>query len=257
MSDEASEPISVNLSQANIESWASIETRVAKLRASVTQKLQDQDVKPDQIAYEVELGCLYDGSDTILQVPYSRSVVDDFIAAHLRETSFSMPRNVLGASVRVRGTGKTTNFTPKGYSDELAMVEAQGTGDLPQTADFTSAYFDFASGGKRVRTPVYSLNDISRGSRIPGPAIVADQTQTIVVEPGCVAFVLSEHVIIRVGKDNVGGADKLEFDGGPKTADPIMLAVFGNRFMSIAEQMGHTLQRTSISVSIKVKGVSK
>ncbi|KAK7464733.1 hypothetical protein VKT23_005939 [Stygiomarasmius scandens] len=251
---EASEPMTVNLSKATSGTWSAVESRIEKLRTEVQQQLQDQDVKLEQITYEIELGCAYDGSDTAFQITYSGpSVVEDFIAVHLRETSFSMPRDVLGVSVRVRGTGKTVNFIPVGFTDELAAAEfAWDSGkDMPSSTEFefVSAYFEFGYGGRRVQTPVYILGSVLSGSRIPGPAIIADKTQTIVVEPGCVAFVLSEHVVIRVGNDNELAEAKPDIS--IEVADPIMLAVFGNRFMSIAEQMGHTLQRTSISVSIK------
>ncbi|KAF5362841.1 hypothetical protein D9758_007079 [Tetrapyrgos nigripes] len=249
---EVSEPTTVNLSKGNNATWSTIQERIEKLRAQVSKNLQEQDV--EQVTYHVELGCAYDGSDTVLQIPYhGPSVVEDFIAAHLQETSFSMPRDVLGVSVRVRGTGKTVDFTPIGFGDELAAAESAWANGKdvpsPKEAELVSAYFDFTSGGKRVQTLVYALGSVPHGSRIPGPAIIADNTQTIVIEPGCVAFVLSEHVVIRVGNEESSVIKDSEVD--IQVADPIMLAVFGNRFMSIAEQMGHTLERTSISVSIK------
>jgi 5-oxoprolinase (ATP-hydrolysing) len=94
-------------------------------------------------------------------------------------------------------------------------------------------------------TPIYLLEKLSPGAKIFGPAMIIDQTQTIVVKPGSEARILTAHVIIDVGS--------VPRDTTPsdKTVDPIQLSIFGHRFMSIAEQMGRTLQKTSISLNIK------
>lgn len=90
-------------------------------------------------------------------------------------------------------------------------------------------------------------------------------TQTIVVEPECVARILKKHVIIDVeaGCDTTTSANGQAnghanihvngdgHDDSELTPDPVALAVFANRFMSIAEQMGVLFERTSISLSIK------
>ncbi|KIY50075.1 hypothetical protein FISHEDRAFT_72121 [Fistulina hepatica ATCC 64428] len=270
LTGEALAPISVNLSMMSAQEgtspeWAVLDARVWALTENVRRQLADQDVADGDMSFEVTIGCLYDGSDTVLQIPYGLStsgtcaLLDAFVATHLRETSFSMPRSVLASSVHVRGTGKSFDFTPKGFSEELAVaMSAMPEVAPPAASQFSDAYFEFSDGtGRRVPTPVYALGDVPRGSRIVGPAIIADRTQTIVVEPRCEAWVLEQHVIIRIDvvSDVSEGAAGIEAVKPTKeteiVANPIMLAVFGNRFMSIAEQMGHTLQRTSISVSIK------
>ncbi|KAF9267980.1 hypothetical protein L218DRAFT_854857 [Marasmius fiardii PR-910] len=65
---------------------------------------------------------------------------------------------------------------------------------------------------------------------------------------GCHAKILHERVIIRVGKNDPSNNGN-SLDILSTADDPMLLAVFGNRFMSIAEQMGYTLQPISISVS--------
>jgi 5-oxoprolinase (ATP-hydrolysing) len=84
------------------------------------------------------------------------------------------------------------------------------------------------------------------GHRIAGPALVIEGHQTIVVEPGWQAEITAKnHVLLRrVGKKRRQAALGTE-------ADPVMLEVFNNLFMSIAEQMGVTLQNTAYSVNIK------
>ncbi|ESK93976.1 protein isoform a [Moniliophthora roreri MCA 2997] len=247
---ESAGPFFVNLSTSEANDIrVKVENRVFELQEDVCHKLAEQDVRDGDTDYEITVGCSYDRSDTVLQIPFSRSIKADFIAEHLRETSFSMPRDVLINSIRVRGTGRRYNYAANGFADGLAALESslKKTEDIPSC--YQNAYFESEMGGRRVQTPVFTLSDTLCGSEIPGPAIIADKTQAIVVEPDCVAKVLSQHVVIRIGTNQT--SNKNNINEAPLVADPIMLAVFGNRFMSIAEQMGHTLQRTSISVSIK------
>jgi 5-oxoprolinase (ATP-hydrolysing) len=82
------------------------------------------------------------------------------------------------------------------------------------------------------------------GHRLTGPAIVMDSLSTVLVEPGCTAEITGGGDIrIAVGAT---GAQRI----GPEL-DTIQLSIFSHRFMSIAEQMGRILQRTSISTNIK------
>lgn len=96
-------------------------------------------------------------------------------------------------------------------------------------------------------TKVYEIDQLQPGVAISGPATIIDDTQTIVVRPGAVAKVLSSHIVI----DMLDAPTKSTSELDTNVADPIKLSVFSHRFMSIAEQMGLTLQKTSISLNIK------
>lgn len=101
----------------------------------------------------------------------------------------------------------------------------------------------FKHGGSH-KANVYQLQNLSRGSLIAGPAIIIDNTQTIVVTPGSTARVLSNHIVLDVAAPPARNSDA-------KTVDPVQLSLFGHRFMSIAEQMGRALHKTSVSLNIK------
>jgi len=108
--------------------------------------------------------------------------------------------------------------------------------DLQQNVYFKRTQF--------TPTPVYVLKHIRPGSLVMGPAIIIDDTQTLVVTPDAQARVLDSHVLIDIlssGNEDVSS----------EVIDPATLSVFGHRFMSIAEQMGRTLQKTSVSLNIK------
>jgi 5-oxoprolinase (ATP-hydrolysing) len=142
---------------------------------------------------------------------------------------------------------------------ESVMVEALGArGDALDFASATPARAPDESPVKPVDSarvfidsqwcdvPVYQRDRLARGVSIQGPAIIAESTATTVVEAGWTArmsarddLILERHVP-RPTRQAIG-----------TDADPVMLEIFNNLFMSIAEQMGYRLQNTAHSVNIK------
>ncbi|MEC9019205.1 MAG: hydantoinase B/oxoprolinase family protein, partial [Nitrospinota bacterium] len=93
-------------------------------------------------------------------------------------------------------------------------------------------------------TPVYKGEFLGAGDMLLGPAIILQETSTILIEPDCKAKVNNYGDIeIEVGQ--------LKEKSKSVNLDPVQLALFGSRFMSIAEQMGRVLQRTAVSINIK------
>ncbi|WVQ73617.1 hypothetical protein IAR50_003197 [Cryptococcus sp. DSM 104548] len=249
LTSEASTPVTGEVTDdfELSDAYTSIAARIAELRADAAKQLVEQGVKNQDISFSVTFRVHYDGADTIFDLPPSDTLKADFLAAHLRETSFNLQRKVRLAGLRVSATGQSFKATPKDFGDELARAEASPVLYSLAPNSIQEAYFDSCGAVKKYDTPVFLLRDIQRGSTIHGPVIIVDSTQTIVVEPSARAIILSDHVILKLSKQEptaISGNNSF-------VVDPIMLGVFASRFMSIAEQMGHTLQRTSISVSIK------
>ncbi len=97
--------------------------------------------------------------------------------------------------------------------------------------------------GHWCEVPIYCLEQLAHRAQVAGPAIIIQDTATIVVEPNCCAKLNDQgDVVIDVETAVINMTTDL---------DPIQLALFSHRFMSIAEQMGYTLQRTAISTNIK------
>lgn len=97
-------------------------------------------------------------------------------------------------------------------------------------------------------TTVYKVGNVPAGAEVSGPAIIIDDTQTILVVPGAVARFLSSHIVIDM-PSSPSSIDSAEVT--TSVVDPVKLSVFSHRFMSIAEQMGLALRKTSISLNIK------
>ena len=104
----------------------------------------------------------------------------------------------------------------------------------------------FFSGGCWHDAEVFLRADLAAGHRLTGPAIVIEPNQTIVVEDGWAATLTpKDHLVL----ERVTALPQRVAVG--TLADPVMLEIFNGRFMSIAEQMGVTLQNTAYSVNIK------
>src|SRR5262249_9127326 len=102
------------------------------------------------------------------------------------------------------------------------------------------------SGGRWHEAPLYRRESLGAGQRIDGPAIIAEANATTVVEPEWQASVTElNSLILERAKERKGAV------AVGNTVDPVMLEIFNNLFMSIAEQMGLRLQNTAYSVNIK------
>ncbi|GME28214.1 5-oxoprolinase (atp-hydrolysing) [Neofusicoccum parvum] len=238
---EAQEPSSGVFDEAAMET---IKDRIATLKKKVTTELISDGITPDRITYEVYLNLRYKGTDNLLMIlePSSGDFASEFRTQHKREFSFNIPgRAILCEDIRVRGIGKSLSIPAEAPQAELKSTSTTAVSKENQN-DETTVYF--ANGGHH-KTPVFFLGDLAAGSQISGPAMIIDATQTIVVEPSATATILSKHVVLHVpsaGKKDSEAAEAI---------DPIRLSIFGHRFMSIAEQMGRTFQKTSVSTNIK------
>ncbi|MFV1875587.1 hydantoinase B/oxoprolinase family protein [Nioella sp.] len=135
---------------------------------------------------------------------------------------------------------------------DLLTAEAVGeTGEavtLPETADAPAEQDSarmYCEGGWRD-VPLIDRATLRAGDTLSGPAIIVDPTGTNVVEPGWQAEGLAGGALVL---RRVVALDRQEAIG--TSVDPVMLEVFNNLFMSIADQMGATLANTAYSVNIK------
>ncbi|KAJ1964190.1 hypothetical protein IWQ62_003003 [Dispira parvispora] len=215
-------------------------------------------------------------------------VIHSFESNYQREFGFSFPeRTIIVDDIRIRGVGRQSigHDDPTPYK-ELQRLPRQhlasnfltnGTQEprMNKIDRMVSVYFETG----RVDTPVFLLSRLNPGDTILGPAVIADATFTAVVEPGWQVVVTSQHLVMTVTTEElpVPTLETLQVTQPTETAktdqdhsteshanlvdpkanieaipcDPIQLAVFSHRFMSIAEQMGRTLQKTAISTNIK------
>jgi 5-oxoprolinase (ATP-hydrolysing) len=159
-----------------------------------------------------------------------------FEAAHRQRFGFvAVERKLVVEAVAVEVIGATEEV-----ADPERAVAAAATEAAPRSASRCT------SGTARRDTPVYDRDALLPGQKIDGPAIDREATATTVVEPGWQAELTRRgHLVLT----RVEARPKSEAVG--TEADPVMLEVFNNLYMSIAEQMGATLANTAYSVNIK------
>ncbi len=179
----------------------------------------------------------YEGTDSTLVVDEGPvgAVEAAFAAAHRQRYGFLMPgKAIIVEAVAVEIVGHT----------ETADDALHPTTDA--SAPAADARTKMYSDGATHDTPVYRRERLLPGMDVLGPAIVADANATTVVEPGWRAEVtVHDHLVLR----RVVALNRASAVG--TKVDPVMLEVFNNLFMSIAEQMGVALQNTAYSVNIK------
>lgn len=232
LTSEASSPFAADIVPdfGSTKIYGDLVQRIQALKVEAQRQLVDQGVQADLIEFSVTVSMHYDGSDTVLQIPFGLNLETDFTSAHLRETSFSMGRGVKIANLRVYAVGKTMSVQTEVFAPALKEAARQIVVPIPSESTAYS-YFEVDGSVTRYQTPVYTLSNVPIGSHIKGPAIIVDSTQTIVVEPYAKAICLNEHVILQI--DNTRTSSVMT--SNTLTVDPIELAVFANRFMSIAE----------------------
>ncbi|KAK4219113.1 5-oxoprolinase [Rhypophila decipiens] len=227
-------------------------SKMESLKAKSRQALRDQGFEDDQIVFEEYLNMRYRGTESALMIikPDKEEFGNDwdfgqaFVKHHRYEFGFTLDdRDIIVDDVRVRGIGKSFRYEEKSVDEQLKTLTRKGVA-TEKAHSAQNVYFE----GGRLDTPVYKLDDLDVGTEIKGPAMLADGTQTIVVTPHCTALVLETHVVIDIRRDE---KDKSGTEAGEREVDPILLSIFGHRFMAIAEQMGRALQKTSVSTNVK------
>ncbi|GAB4825127.1 5-oxoprolinase [Ancistrocladus abbreviatus] len=215
--------------------------REANLLEQVKQKLQEQGFREENIKTETYLNLRYEGTDTAIMVKGLKEgeglgfdYAIEFVTLFQREYGFKLQnRNILICDVRVRGVGVTNILKP------CSLEPSSGT---PKAEGYYKLYFE--NGWQD--TPLFNLENLGYLNVVPGPAIIMNGNSTVIVEPSCKAFI-TKYGNIKIEIESNSTSAKVS----DRVADVVQLSIFNHRFMGIAEQMGRTLQRTSISTNIK------
>ena len=229
---------------------ATLEKVAKRLAAVVIEEVAAQGVAAEKIRLHIRAHIRYAGTDTPL-------IVD-------AGTFKPRPRRsgVLATLSKMKASFERAHKAQFGFIDrskdlviEAVSVEAIGGGvrfkeksrkttgrKLPAPA----RHARFFSSGNWQRANVYLRATLALGHKIKGPAIIIEPHQTVVIEQGWRAELTPrDHLVLR-------RVQKLVRARAIGThADPVMLEMFNNLFMSIAEQMGVALQNTAYSVNIK------
>lgn len=218
-------------------SMSLIDNTLIKLAKETQQEIIRQGINSGKVQLFKRVHVKYEGTDTALVVPFGtvQEIQSAFENAYRQQFAFLMvDRNLIV---------------------EAVSAEAVGAGDAPEEKSFSKisetetpakAMVQMFSGGRNWDTRLIIREDTKAGHIISGPAIIVEKSATTVIEPGWVARVTA---LNHLALERVKPREKRKAIG--TTVDPVMLEVFNNLFMNIAEQMGLQLRNTSYSVNIK------
>lgn len=209
---------------------------INQLEQEAKKELIEQSVTNEQINILCKLHLKYKGTDSTIDVSFNTidEMLNEFEKTHKEQFGFVIPDNeIVIELVEVEATGGgagnlETKHTPATHKAEQKEIA------------------EFYSGGAWHVANVYNRNLLRPGHKVKGPAIIVEEIGTIIVEPNWQAHVNEyEHLILsrleaEISQQLIG-----------EKVDPVMLEIFNNLFMSIAEQMGLRLQKTARSTNIK------
>ncbi len=221
----------------NEDALARLAGLVDRLGEEAAKEVTGQGVAPADVKLRPRAQLRYAGSDTALEIEW-RSLAAmrrAFEKAHKARFGFiDRSKALVIEAVNVEAIGGAARFSERARKIEPAAAP------IPERAA------RFFSNGAWRDAEVFVREQIPLGAHIAGPALIIEPHQTIVIEEGWRAEITPKnHVVLR----RVKAAARRDAIGAK--VDPVMLEIFNNLFMSIAEQMGVTLQNTAYSVNIK------
>ena len=223
---------------------AAAQTQAETLRAAAAAELQAQGIASNAVTSRLRVQVRYQGTDTALQcalVDAVDAIRAEFEAAYRQRFAFLMPGRSLvieAVSAECIAVGET-NETPASVVDVIAHDPT------PDAAVRMYCPADAQPAGWRA-AQLFVRENLRPGATITGPAILAEKNATTVIDPGWQARLQADGCI-EIHRSSA----RVQAHAIGTQADPVMLEVFNNLFMNIAEQMGLRLQNTAYSVNIK------
>ncbi|MFJ9965926.1 hydantoinase B/oxoprolinase family protein [Streptomyces avermitilis] len=197
-------------------------------------ELLAEDVPEDRIRITRRAQLRYDGTDTALTVELTEpdTMTRAFEERHRATYSFTLDRPVVVEALSVEATGLTEP------PDLSALAAFEGRSATPETVSLHT-------GGTWRDVPLHRRAALPPSETVTGPAVIAEAGATTVVDDGWQAVITDDGHLIM---ERVAVTESSDLG---TEADPVLLEVFNNLFMSIAEQMGARLESTAQSVNIK------
>ncbi|WP_127355361.1 hydantoinase B/oxoprolinase family protein [Actinacidiphila soli] len=218
-------------------SMPSVREAADDLAEQTRTQLHDDGVPDDTVHTVARVHLRYAGTDSSLPVGLGSAadMREAFERAHRGRYAFTMDKPLVVEAVSVEAVGAA------GPAARHDLERPPRESDLKPVAEVRM----FAE-GRPQPTGLYLRDDLRPGDTVTGPAIIAEPDATTVLEPGWQAVAGDQgHLLLtrvrpRPGRVAVG-----------TDVDPVLLEVFNNLFMAVAEQMGVTLENTAHSVNIK------
>ena len=215
---------------------SSLSISFKELENSGKKELISQNLNEKLFVYFDRVYLRYKDSDSSLAVRFDdyKSMKSSFENTHKARFGFISPeKTLIIESIQVEVSCQSEQF-------DLEEIPIQAL----KTKTLTSN--DVFIGGETQQTIFYNRSDIASNDLIFGPAVIIESTSTIVIEPGWQGCLNDKNDLILERTEKIKRASAIGTN-----VDPVMLEIFNNLFMSVAEQMGTVLENTASSVNIK------
>ena len=215
-----------------------LQPAVNVLETACFDEVESQGIDAELIATRIILQVKIAGTDSTVAIPWGKhdDIVRQFVLMHDQRFGFSPHEPVLIIeSLRVEATGETGTPLAAENINRRKILTARSEGNV-------KAFFNT----QWCQTPVFKRANLSPGFSLSGPGIIVESTGTIIVEPGWTVTVSPNLQILLTRDAPLALSESIGTD-----VDPVMLEVFSQHFMHIAEQMGAVLESTAHSVNIK------
>ncbi|NET48719.1 MAG: 5-oxoprolinase, partial [Merismopedia sp. SIO2A8] len=262
-----------------------LESELASLRRDGITNLLEQGIDREDISDRPTVHLRYDGSDTALIVDFAPSNVmtETFATLHRQRYGFVMDKplvvsmiaiEVIGRSVEAAAGVTAAGVTAAGQAAPQNPKPKLQNAPTPPPTPFPLAHRLIYMANQWHETPLFQRANLLPCQEIIGPAIVIEPTGTNVIEPGWRGRITTHYNLVLEKMADVSEPDDGDSDPwllkepvdlsskipnvamsdraiNSKSPDPVLLEIFNNLLMAIAQQMGFTLQNTSTSVNIK------
>jgi len=225
--------IELNLNKDIIES---LSIQFNNLKKQGREEMLAQNLNSEKLRYSSRIYLRYEGSDSALAVRFSeyQEIKSNFENIHQARFGFISPEKLLIVeSIQVEVSCPSEHVESKNNKRTKS-----GTSSI--------ARLNVVMNGDSNPTSFYHRNNISTNDKLIGPAVIIEDTSTIVIEPGWQASINNNFDLILERTE-----EKQRMSAIGTNVDPIMLEIFNNLFMNVAEQMGTVLENTASSVNIK------
>ncbi len=215
-----------------------LDRALERLADAGKDEMRTQGIRPERMSVLTKAHVKYDGTDAPLVIEYgsNEEIEARFATAHRQRFGFVMPEKpLIVEAVSAEIVGSTD-------AAEDRVYDALPTRPAPEPMARARIFAD----AQWHEVPVFDREAILPGQSFDGPAIVREETATTVVEPGWRATLDRRRYLVLERAVPLSARVAIGTD-----ADPVMLEIFNNLFMAIAEEMGVALQNTAYSVNIK------
>jgi 5-oxoprolinase (ATP-hydrolysing) len=222
--------------------FAATQALLRSLQETAREALTAQGLAVGAITTTATAELRLEGTDAPLRVPFADAdtMRASFSTEHQARFAFpAPPRPLVVESLTVEATAPAPTI-------EEALWPARAFGEVAEPSDRVTVFTQGAMHG----TPVFARDDLRRGDHFSGPVLILDDTATTMVEPGW-RVAVTDHGHLTLEREEAETPRVASNQIERTTADPVLLELFNNLFMGVAEHAGIVLRQSALSLNIK------